>query len=311
MPLPTIGVCGLGQMGSSAAVLFSRCGYPVILWGRNAEKLTACRAQLDEMSRFLDEQIGPSTETAGEIETTTDLAAINERAAYTLECIAENLDQKVEFLRKLVPAVERGAVLMTCTSGLSVSTMGERSGTGRRLVGAHFWNPPHLMPLVEVISGRETEPGLGDEVAALMRRVGKIAVVCKDVPGFIGNRLLHALFREAVHLVESGVCSPEDVDTVARLTFALRMPAVGPCENMDLVGMPLVADIQSYLLADLSTAQGAMPAIKDRIAAGLLGMRSGKGFYDWNERDAKTVVEARDRQIVRQLKTLKELERLP
>lgn len=311
MPLPTIGVCGLGQMGSSAAVLFSRCGYPVILWGRNAEKLTACRAQLDEMSRFLDEQIGPSSETAGEIETTTDLAAINERAAYTLECIAENLDQKVEFLRKLVPAVERGAVLMTCTSGLSVSTMGERSGTGRRLVGAHFWNPPHLMPLVEVISGRETEPGLGDEVAALMRRVGKIAVVCKDVPGFIGNRLLHALFREAVHLVESGVCSPEDVDTVARLTFALRMPAVGPCENMDLVGMPLVADIQSYLLADLSTAQGAMPAIKDRIAAGLLGMRSGRGFYDWNERDAKTVVEARDRQIVRQLKTLKELERLP
>lgn len=311
MPLPTIGVCGLGQMGSSAAVLFSRCGYPVILWGRNAEKLTACRAQLDAMSRFLDEQIGPSSETAGEIETTTDLAEINERAAYTLECIAENLDQKVEFLRKLVPTVERGAVLMTCTSGLSVSTMGERSGTGRRLVGAHFWNPPHLMPLVEVISGRDTEPGLGDEVATLMRRVGKIAVVCKDVPGFIGNRLLHALFREAVHLVESGVCSPEDVDTVARLTFALRMPAVGPCENMDLVGMPLVADIQSYLLADLSTAQGAMPAIKDRIAAGLLGMRSGKGFYDWNVRDAKTVVEARDRQIVRQLKTLKELERLP
>lgn len=311
MPSPTIGVCGLGQMGSSAAVLFSRCGYPVILWGRNAEKLTACRAQLDAMSRFLDEQIGPSSETAGEIETTTDLAEVNERAAYTLECIAENLDQKVEFLRKLVPAIERGAVLMTCTSGLSVSTMGERSGTGRRLVGAHFWNPPHLMPLVEVISGRDTEPGLGDEVATLMRRVGKIAVVCKDVPGFIGNRLLHALFREAVHLVESGVCSPEDVDTVARLTFALRMPAVGPCENMDLVGMPLVADIQSYLLADLSTAQGAMPAIKDRIAAGLLGMRSGKGFYDWNVRDAKTVVEARDRQIVRQLKTLKELERLP
>jgi 3-hydroxybutyryl-CoA dehydrogenase len=310
MSLPAIGICGLGQMGSSAAVLFSRCGYPVILWGRNAEKLRACREQLDEMSRFLDEQFGSSPQTPGEIETTTDLAAINERAAYTLECIAENLDQKVEFLRKLVPAIERGGVLMTCTSGLSVSTMGERSGTGRRLVGAHFWNPPHLMPLVEVISGKETEAGLGDEVAALMRRVGKIAVVCKDVPGFIGNRLLHALFREAVHLVESGVCSPEDVDTVARLTFALRMPAVGPCENMDLVGMPLVADIQSYLLADLSTAQGAMPAIKDRIASGLLGMRSGKGFYDWEERDAKGLIEARDRQIVRQLKTLKELGRL-
>lgn len=309
--MTTIGICGLGQMGSSAAVLFSRHGYPVILWGRSAEKLAACRTKLSEMQSFLDEQFGPAHQSPGPIETTTDLTAINERGDYILECIAENLDQKCEFLTQLVPAAQRKAVLMSCTSGLSISTMGERSGTGRRLVGAHFWNPPHLMPLVEVISGRETDAGLGDEVAALLRRVGKIAVVCRDVPGFIGNRLFHALLREAAHLVESGICSAEDVDTVARLTFALRLPAVGPCENMDLVGMPLIADVQSYLLADLSTAGDSMPAITGRIAAGQLGMRSGQGFYDWTGRDASALIKARDQQIVRQLQALEQLGRLP
>jgi 3-hydroxybutyryl-CoA dehydrogenase len=261
-------------------------------------------SHLDEMHAFLDHQFGPGPVVRGEIETTGDLADLNERAAYILECIAEDMAQKCNLLRRLAVAADRGAVLMTCTSGLSIRRMGTEAGVGRRLVGAHFWNPPHLMPLVEVVASDATDAGLCEQVSELLRTLGKTPVICADVPGFIGNRLLHALFREAVHLVESGICSAEDVDTVARLTFALRMPAVGPCENMDLVGHGLVADIQSYLLQDLSSAVGIMPLIAANIRQGTVGMRSGRGFYDWSQRDAARLLELRDRQIVQQLRFL-------
>jgi 3-hydroxybutyryl-CoA dehydrogenase len=165
------------------------------------------------------------------------------------------------------------------------------------------------MPLVEVIRGSETDDGLVEQVCELLRRAGKIAVPCKDVPGFIGNRLLHALFREAAFLVEQGICSPETVDLVTRLTFALRLPAVGPCENMDLIGLELVEQIQSYLLADLCDAHEPQPVIRKLLAQGNTGMNTGRGFYDWRERDPAALLAQRDTQIARQLKFLREIGR--
>jgi 3-hydroxybutyryl-CoA dehydrogenase len=129
------------------------------------------------------------------------------------------------------------------------------------------------------------------------------------VPGFIGNRLLHALFREAAYLVEQGVCSAETVDLVARLTFALRLPAVGPCENMDLVGLELIDQIQSYLLADLCDSKQTLPIIRDLLQQRRGGMKTGHGFYDWNRRDATALLEQRDRQIAQQLKFLHDIGR--
>jgi 3-hydroxybutyryl-CoA dehydrogenase len=306
----TIAICGHGQMGSSAAVFFQRAGYRVIVWGRDPQRLQSSLTKLDHMHEFLDTNVGVSDIERLPIESTTELRMIDDSADYMLECISENLDAKTAFLKQFTSIVRRGAALMSCTSGLSITKMGMESGTASRLVGAHFWNPPHLMPLVEVVSGDQTDIGLADEVAELLRSIGKIAIQCRDVPGFIGNRLLHAIFREAAHLVQSGICSAEDVDTVARLTFALRMPAVGPCQNMDLVGLPLVADVQRYLLRDLSTRGEVMPIIQDKIASGQTGMRSGEGFYTWTESQKETLLAARDQQILKQLETLKSIGRL-
>lgn len=305
-----IAVCGIGQMGAAAAVCFGRAGFPVVLWARDPAKLGGLPAQLAALDAFLDEHVGPAAALPGPVETTADLGRVNADADLILECVAEDLDQKASLFRQLAPAADRGAILATCTSGLSVSEMGRRSGTGRRLVGAHFWNPPHLMPVVEVVRGVETEDGLVETVADVLKRAGKLPVTCKDVPGFIGNRLQHALWREAIHLVQAGVCSASDVDLVARLTFALRLPAVGPFENMDLVGLDLLASIQGYLLADLSKAEGVMPAVDERRAKGETGMRAGRGFHDWAARDPAALVAARDRQIVHQLAFLRELGRL-
>lgn len=306
-----IGVCGIGQMGAAAAVCFSRAGFPVLLWARDERKLATVPAELDRLARFLDVEVGPASAAPGMIERTGELDRVARGATLVLECIAEDIDQKAAFFRRLAPMVERGGILTSCTSGLSITEMGRRSGTGRRLVGAHFWNPPHLMPLVEVVPGEETESGLAEEVADVLRQAGKITVICRDVPGFIGNRLLHALFREAAALVEDGVCTAAEVDLVARLTFALRLPALGPCENMDLVGLDLVAAIQSYLLNDLSTSNGPMRVIEELRSAGRKGMTSGAGFHSWGDGDAELVMEQRDRQVVQQLRFLREIGRIP
>jgi 3-hydroxybutyryl-CoA dehydrogenase len=310
MNKPTIVVCGLGQMGASAAVLFARAGYRVTLWGRSSEKVQAVSPQLEAMKRFLDERSGATAVYEHAIQLSDQLKDAVADADFVLECIAEQFAQKVDFFRILRPMLPEKTIIMTCTSGLSITEMGRASGIGERFVGAHFWNPPHLMPLVEVIAGDETASGLEKRVAELLESVGKIAVTCKDVPGFIGNRLLHALWREALHLVEAGVCSAQDVDRVARLTFALRMPAVGPFENMDLVGLPLLADIQGYLLKDLSCLQSVSPVVSQKLEQGELGMRQGKGFYDWKTRDANETIAARDRQIVQQLDFLEKIGRL-
>lgn len=306
-----IGICGSGQMGASAASLFRRAGFSVLLWSRSPEKFPAIREQLQRMSDFLTEHFGEPSCAAGDVRLSSDLSAINLSAEYVLECIAENLDAKSQLLKQLAPAASRGAVLMSCTSGLSITEMGRRSGLGRQLVGAHFWNPSHLMPLVEVIAGEETAAGLTEQVAELLREVGKIPVICRDVPGFVGNRLLHALFREAIHLVQEGICSAEDVDTVTRLTFALRLPALGPCANMDLVGLPLVADIQGYLLADLAADSNTMPLLREMIARGDQGMSVGQGFHAWTPAQAEAQIAQRDRQIVQQLAYLRDIGRLP
>lgn len=293
-------------MGASAAAALSRSGYPVTAWARNETKLRQLPAEIRTMQQFLDKHIGTSNRPLGAVEITTNLNAINDRSEIILECVAENLDQKVELLKNLVPAAERGALITSCTSGLSITAIGHGAGIGKQLVGAHFWNPPHLMPVVEVIRGAETRDGLVEKTCDWLKAIGKIPVVCKDLPGFIGNRLLHAMWREAFHLVDQGVCSPKDVDLVARLTFGLRLPAVGPCQNADLVGLELVANIQSYLLADLSKADNVTPGIRERIASGRLGMKSGAGFHDWTDETKAAIIERRDKQIVRQLEFLRE-----
>jgi 3-hydroxybutyryl-CoA dehydrogenase len=140
-----------------------------------------------------------------------------------------------------------------------------------------------------------------------MTDIGKIPVRCKDVPGFIGNRLMLAMWREGLALVDAGVCTPEEVDRVVKLTFALRLPVLGPFENMDLIGLDAAERIQKYLFPDLATNAAPSACLSDKVAAGELGMKTGSGFYDWSKRDAKKLIANRDRQIARQLAFLKEL----
>lgn len=307
-PIQVVGICGIGQMGAAAAVSFRRAGYRVLLWARNPKKLAAVQDTLDELDRWIDENVGPPASTTGSIERVDDLHALDAKAQLVLDAIAEDMDQKVELFENLTSCKERGAIFLTTTSGLSVTDMGRRSGTGPLLVGTHFWNPPHLMPLVEVVRGEDTPDELAQRVCAVVESIGKVPVrVEQDVPGFIGNRLLHAMWREAIFLVQRGIASPEDIDKVAKLTFGLRTPVVGPLENMDLVGLDLIKTIHDYLLADISGDDRTLPEHEAMVERGDLGMKTGRGFYDWQTRDGSKLIELRNRQIIRQLAALREM----
>lgn len=303
----TIGICGIGQMGAAAAVAFQRAGHRVLLWARDEAKLRAVETELGRLSAWSDANLGPAKRAGGEINREPRLARLDAEADVLLDCILEVMEQKTALFRQFTGAARRDALFLSATSGLSITAMGRDGGCEAQLVGAHFWNPPHLIPVVEMIAGERTPPARLDEACALMEDIGKIPVRCKDVPGFIGNRILHAMWRECLALVETGVCSAEDVDRVVKLTFALRLPALGPMENMDLVGLDAVERIQKYLLPDLADNTAPAGCLSAKIAAGELGMKSGKGFHDWQQRDAQKVIANRDAQIARQVAFMREL----
>jgi len=311
----TIGICGVGQMGAATAVSFKRAGYRVLAWDHDPAQLAALPKVIGKMEMWLDEHFlepGPDEierGKGGSIEPRSNPESLDRHADVILECITEDMAHKVALFKRFPGCLKRGCLFLTTTSGLSITELGRRSNCGHLLTGTHFWNPPHLMPLVEVIRGEDTPDHIVSSVFQLVQSIGKIPVrVNRDVPGFIGNRLLHALWREAINLVETGVASPEDIDLVARLTFGLRMPVMGPLENMDLVGLDLIETIHQYLLEDIADNHRPSEYLAANVHQGNLGHKSGRGFYDWTARSAQTLIESRDRQIVHQLKYLNELD---
>ena len=296
-------------MGAAAAVSFKRAGYRVLVWNYRPERLAVLESTVVALESWLEQHVGPALLSGGTIEPQAELSAIDEQADLVLDCIVEDMDQKVNLFRRLLACIDRGAIFATTTSGLSITELGRRSNCGHLLAGTHFWNPPHLMPLVEVIRGQDTPDAVMDRVCQVVESIGKRPVrVNRDVPGFIGNRLLHTLWREAIDIVERGIASPEDVDLVARMTFGLRLPVLGPLENMDLVGLDLVETIHQYLLADLAGHTGPSTYLTEKVKEGHLGVKSGQGFYDWRIRRVEELIQKRDLQIVHQLNFLKELE---
>ncbi|MEM6688182.1 MAG: 3-hydroxyacyl-CoA dehydrogenase family protein [Planctomycetota bacterium] len=305
--IQTIGIAGVGQMGTACAVAFRRAGYRVLLWGRNAEKLAAVPKEIEKMESWCDDHTDAPVATGGSVETISELGVMDTGADVILDCIIEVMEDKVDLLGRFSCAKSRDCLFLSATSALSITEMASKSGLSRHLVGAHFWNPPHLIPLVEMVQGEDTPQAFVDLACELMKQIGKVPVVCRDVPGFVGNRLLHAMWREALHMVEEGVCSAEDVDKITRLTFALRLPLLGPIENMDYVGLDQTQRLQSYMAPRLANQENASEVLQRKIDAGHLGVKSGRGFYDWEKRDIDEVIRRRDAQVVQQLKFLREI----
>ena len=302
-----VAVIGTGMMGPGIAMLAARAGYTTRLIGRSegsiARGLAAVDRALEEMCAhgiYGDEDVERIKEN---LTATTDLVAGVEDADFVVESIVEDLAVKQELFAKLDQLCPPKTILATNTSGLSPTKIGSATRRPDRVVATHFWNPPLLVPLVEVGRGEKTSQETVEAACYLMERMQKKAVVVqKDILGFIGNRLQHALFREAISLVAQGAATPEDIDQVILNSFGPRYAMIGIMEYMDMCGLDLIQAVHSYLLQDLDASDAPSPVIRQKVKDGELGMKSGKGFYDWTEQDPQRVYERRNRIFMERLK---------
>jgi len=204
-----------------------------------------------------------------------------------VEAVSEKLDLKQNIFQQLDSLCRRETILATNTSVISITEIASKSVYRNRIVGTHFWNPPYLIPLVEVVRGEDTSDETMEKTFSLLQSVGKHPVrVNKDVPGFVANRLQHALWREAISIVEKGIADAGTVDECVKYGFGLRLPVLAPMENADMVGTDLTLAIHDYILKHLESSPEPSPLLRKLVKEGSLGFKSGKGFQEWPENKA-------------------------
>ena len=287
-----ISVIGAGLMGHGIAQIFALHGHSVKLYDIRQELLDKAFANIrDNLEAFVAKGLvdreaadrAPSLITG-----TLNLEDAAADADFVIEAVLENMSLKQDIFRQLDAASRQDAVLASNTSVMSITEIAAKSQNRQRIVGAHFWNPPHLIPLVEVVQAKDTSAKTVEFAMDILRRVGKRPIHCrKDVPGFVANRMQHALWREALHIVEQGIADADTVDAAVRLSFGMRLPHLGPLENADMVGLDLTKAIQDYILPHLCDSHAASPLVEEKVKAGQLGFKSGQGLRPWTREQAE------------------------
>jgi 3-hydroxybutyryl-CoA dehydrogenase len=296
-----VAVLGTGTMAPGIAVAFAAAGRPVVLWGRTPSRVETALETAAAMAQLLEEEelAGSAAHLMARIDGSTDLARLAD-ARVVVEAVTEDLAVKHEVLAAVEEAIAPEALLATNTSGLRVTDIAAPLRHRDRVVALHFWNPAHLMPIVEVAGGRYAAADRVDEATELVRAIGKVPVVLRhEVLGFLGTRMQQAVVREAIALLDAGAASAADIDLAVRTSFGIRFPAIGPLESADISGLDVIAAIHTYLLPDLDRSTGPQPALAERVAAGHLGVKSGRGFHEWPGDRAAEVIGRRDRELVR------------
>lgn len=285
-----IAVIGAGLMGHGIALVMARAGLSVAVTDPVAEARAALAARVSDSLALTGADADSIAGIVKRIEVTGTVAEAVRNAAFVFEAAPEKLALKQSIFAEIEAHAPQEAILASNTSVMPItSIMGGLAHRGRAL-GTHWWNPPHMIPLVEVVRTQWTSDAAMDAMMALLADAGKTPVrVEKDVPGFIGNRMQHALWREAISLVERGICDAEAVDTVVKSCFGRRLSVLGPLENADLVGTDLTLDIHSQVLADLENRPGPSPLLEQMVAEGRLGMKTGEGFRSWTQEEARRV----------------------
>lgn len=282
MTAERISVIGAGLMGHGIAQVFAVAGHEVRVFDASADALASL---CDRIARNLVD-LGQDPVAAERVMPVDEIGECVAWADVVFEAGPEDLAWKRKLFERLHLLAPAHATLASNTSVIPITEIMAGlalSGSGHRALGTHWWNPPFLVPLVEVVKTAHSDAGVAQRMFDLLARVGKTpAMVEKDVPGFIGNRLQHALWREAIALVADGVCDARTVDTVVKASFGRRLPVLGPLENADLVSLDLTRAIHRTVLPAIDVTPGPNPLLDELIGAGRLGMKSGEGFRRWS-----------------------------
>ena len=270
-------------MGHGIALILARAGHQVRIYDpledmlksvpeRIATSLSSFVTTKDEISRTLNQ-----------IELCRTISEAVEDTMFIFEAAPEKLKLKQALFKEIEKHAPQQSILASNTSVIQITKIMTNLNNRGRALGTHWWNPPHMIPLVEIVKTQWTDDTKVEVMFDLLKNAGKTPVIVeKDIPGFIGNRLQHALWREAISLVEKGICTPEAIDDVVKSSFGRRLAVLGPMENADLVGIELTQDIHNQVLFDLETTQTPSALLQELLDKGRTGMAAGAGFRNWN-----------------------------
>ena len=278
-------ICGAGMMGKNIGYVFaSNPGFQVGMYDLYPTDVEA--GIRTNTRQLLDKGVITEQELSdrlSRISFTNDIDSdLVKNADLVIEAVFEDMKIKRETFAKLEARCRPDTIFCTNSSVMSPSEISAELKHRERFVGTHFWNPGHLIPLVEVVKSDASSDEVAQTVMEVLRSVGKKPVLCKkDVPGFIANRMQHARWREAISIVENGIADAATVDEAVRYSFGLRLPQLGPMENADMVGTDLTYNIHDYILRDLEDSHGPSPLLKQLRDAGKIGFKTGEGFQKW------------------------------
>ena len=301
-----IGVAWAGTMGAGIAQIFAQKGYEWVVtdigekYLENAKKIISINN-----SSLIEEKLITESEAENamkKISFTTDKKAFSD-ADVIIEAIIEKIDIKQDFWKEVEEIAKEDAIFATNTSGLSITEISEKVEKKGRFIGMHWWNPPHIIPLIEIIRGKGTDDETVDLLVELVKAIDREPVVVqKDANGFIGNRIQFAVFREALNIVEQGIATVEDVDRAMKYGLGFRYAVIGPFETADLGGLDTFYYISSYLFNELGDAKEPSDMLKDLVDNNNLGVKSKKGFYDYSNGKDEEAMKNRDKMFFKMLK---------
>jgi 3-hydroxyacyl-CoA dehydrogenase len=303
----TAAVIGTGMMGPGIALTLALGGLRTTILSRHADTAQAGLAKSLSQLGILESNALAAPEKVGQARQALTASADFDNSIGGADLVVESGPEIMEFKQDLFARMDAiakpNAVLASNTSGLSITDIASKCTRPQRVLTTHFWNPPYLMPLVELVKGRQTTDAVVDAVRQLLEHCGKVPVVVKkDTPGQLGNRLQMALVREAVNIVQEGIADAEAVDLAAKTGFGLRLPVYGILEHQDMVGLDLGSRVLDYVTRDLNNAPGLPRLVSEMLERGDLGVKTGRGFYDWSQRDPEAVKARRDRFVLAFLK---------
>ena len=308
-----VAVVGAGTMGPGVAATIASHGFKVRLYDIKPEVLDRARGTVDTTYETLlaagflaQDQVAQGNEG---LEFALDLKEALEGVDFVIETIPEDLEVKQSFFRQAEQMVPEKTILASNTSGIPITKLAEACRHPGRVIGMHWSNPPHIIPVIEVIRGAKTEDATVAATRELIERLEMIPVdVLRDVPGFVENRILYAIMREALHLLDQEVASAEDIDAIVKWGIGYKLSVIGPLELLDVAGLDIYHSVASYLNADLNASSEVSAMVRDKVAKGELGIKTGKGLFEYRSDEIPALMQRRMRLLLNTKRALMESE---
>ncbi len=301
--MKSVAVVGTGIMGAGIAAGFLARSVPVVILGRSKEKADACLDKAISLAKKIGVDGDYATKDQADIKKQQVVGVLEDYQGWNdciwvIETIAENLALKQEIFKYLDRVVPPNIPIGSNSSGFPISKIAEGLNTANRMMGAHYFMPAEVVPLVEIVMGQKTEIQFAEKACDLYRSIDKKPVlVKKDIPGFLANRIQHALMREALSLVQEGIATPEDIDDAVRYSFGFRYAAVGPMTQKEISGWDGMANAAKEIYPSLSNIATLPPKVVQMMAEGKTGMKAGEGFRKWTPEEISQVSDSYSRRL--------------